>query len=355
MIYSKLVRLLVITLALISLGTTAFAQSTDELDTKVVNHFNGKTVDKPTLVKWLNENTKTDLEYSRAVFVFLSTQINYNMAAFEQGVNINVTPEAVLKTGNSVCQGYANTFKALCDAKKIKCYVVTGHGEGLAARARAFDNHAWNCFQIDGKWYLAEATWAGFLYRQFGLSGIQGSAYNKFWMPNPANFVWEHLPNVPEFQLLEPVISIQDYKQGEKHVNELAAKSAKEPTAETVNFLNQTLGLEEHTRNLALAEKAYAYNPNNPMTYAFAVLNNTVHQHESNRQTANKDNLDACLAFEKEILKGYEKSLELMEAVRPRDAVIEKAIDTNEFNIKSTRKYIADLQKMKEFYEKQAR
>jgi transglutaminase/protease-like cytokinesis protein 3 len=342
-------------IALLFLGKVVIAQPTNELDTKVVDHFNGKTVDKPALVKWLNENTKTDLEYSRAVFVFLSTQINYNMAAFEQGINLNVTPEAVLKTGNSVCQGYANLFKDLCDAKKIKCYVVTGHGEGLAARARAFDNHAWNCFQIEGKWYLAEATWAGFLYRQFGLSGIQGNTYNKFWMPNPANFVWEHLPNVPEFQLLNPVISIQAYKQGEKHVNELASNSITQPSIETVVFLNNTIDLEEHSKNLTLAASAYLYNPNNPMTYAFALLNNVVHQHESNRQTANKNNLDACIAFEKEVLKGYEKSLELMQAVRPRDEVIEKAIDTNEFNIKSTKKYIADLQKMKEFYEKQAR
>jgi len=334
---------------------TVNAQETTELDKKVVTAFNGKSVDKPALVKWLNANTKTDLEYSRAVFVFLSTQINYNMAAFEQGINLNVTPEVVLKTGNSVCQGYANTFKALCDAKKIKCYVVTGHGEGLAARARAFDNHAWNCFQIEGKWYLAEATWAGFLYRQFGLGGIQGTAYNKFWMPNPANFIWEHLPNVPEFQLLNPVISIQDYKKGEKHVNELAAKSVKEPTAETVTFLNQTLGLEEHARNLTLAESAYLYNPNNPMTYAFALLNNVVHQHESRRVKANKNNLDACIAFEKQVLIGYEKSLDLMMSVRPRDEAIEKAIETNQFNINSTKKYIADLQKMKEFYEKQAR
>jgi hypothetical protein len=277
------------------------------------------------------------------------------MAAFEQGINLDVTPEAVLKTRNSVCQGYANLFKALCDAKKIKCYVVTGHGEGLAARARAFDNHAWNCFQIDGKWYLAEATWAGFLYRQFGLSGIQGNTYNKFWMPNPANFVWEHLPNVPEFQLLNPVISIQDYKQGEKHVNELASNSLTQTSIETVVFLNNTLDLEEHSKNLTLAESAYQYNPNNPMTYAFALLNNVVHQHESRREKANKNNLDACIAFEKEVLKGYEKSLDLMKAVRPRDAVIEKAIDTNEFNINSTKKYIADLQKMKEFYEKQTR
>jgi hypothetical protein len=40
------------------------------------------------------------------------------MAAFEQGINLNVTPEAVLKTGNSVCQGYANTKKSAKGPKK---------------------------------------------------------------------------------------------------------------------------------------------------------------------------------------------------------------------------------------------
>ena len=355
MIKSFLTQILALFLVLILVGNVGYAQQTDALDAKVIAEFKNKTVDKPALVKWLNANTKTDLEFTRAVFVFLSTQINYNMAAFKQGINLNVTTEAVLKTGNSVCQGYANTFKALCDAKKIKCYVVTGHGEGLAARATAFDNHAWNCFQIEGKWYLAEATWAGFLYRQFGIGGIQGTAYNKFWMPNPANFIWEHLPNVPEFQLLNPVITIEDYKKGQTYVNELAAKLNPEPSAETIAFLNKTLGLEEHARNLTLAESAYLYNPNNPMTYAFALLNNVVHQHESRQEKANKNNLDACIAFEKQVLTGYEKSLDLMKSVRPRDEAIEKAIKTNQFNINSTKEYIADLQKMKEFYEKQAR
>lgn len=50
-----------------------------------------------------------------------------------------------------VCEGYAETFKILCEEFDIPCVLVSGDAGGA---------HMWNYVQMDdGKWYLVDATW----------------------------------------------------------------------------------------------------------------------------------------------------------------------------------------------------
>ncbi len=50
-----------------------------------------------------------------------------------------------------VCEGYAKTFKVLCDELDIPCVLVSGNASGA---------HMWNYVQMeDGKWYVVDATW----------------------------------------------------------------------------------------------------------------------------------------------------------------------------------------------------
>ncbi len=54
--------------------------------------------------------------------------------------------------GDSVCQGYAEAFKLICDFYKIPCVCLTGTANG--------GGHMWNAVQMDdGKWYLVDVTW----------------------------------------------------------------------------------------------------------------------------------------------------------------------------------------------------
>lgn len=53
--------------------------------------------------------------------------------------------------GGVVCEGYAKTFKVLCDRLDIPCVLVSGDAGGA---------HMWNYVQMDDdKWYLVDATW----------------------------------------------------------------------------------------------------------------------------------------------------------------------------------------------------
>ncbi len=50
-----------------------------------------------------------------------------------------------------VCEGYAKTFKVICDRLDIPCVLVSGDAGG---------SHMWNYVQMDdGKWYLVDVTW----------------------------------------------------------------------------------------------------------------------------------------------------------------------------------------------------
>ena len=52
----------------------------------------------------------------------------------------------------TVCEGYSEAFKLICDREGIPCLVVVGNGGG--------GPHAWNYVQMeDGRWYVIDITW----------------------------------------------------------------------------------------------------------------------------------------------------------------------------------------------------
>ena len=58
--------------------------------------------------------------------------------------------------GRSVCEGYAKSFKMLCDRENIPCVLV----KGLASTGGEPEGHMWNYVQMeDGKWYAVDVTW----------------------------------------------------------------------------------------------------------------------------------------------------------------------------------------------------
>lgn len=61
-----------------------------------------------------------------------------------------------LLDGLAVCDGYAKSFKMLCDALEIPCVIVGG----TATQPNSVEPHAWNLVQMeDGLWYATDVTW----------------------------------------------------------------------------------------------------------------------------------------------------------------------------------------------------
>lgn len=64
--------------------------------------------------------------------------------------------EGLFDTGKSVCQGYADTMKALMDAAGLRNELVSGYVKNGASGGGA---HAWNRVYIGNEWLYVDATW----------------------------------------------------------------------------------------------------------------------------------------------------------------------------------------------------
>lgn len=90
---------------------------------------------------------------------------------------------AFLAPHQSVCEGYSEAFKILCDLAGIPCIIAVS------------DDHEWNHVKMeDGNWYAVDITWddqdtAGFLFYDFFLVGSQTKDLNF----DGVTFASEHL------------------------------------------------------------------------------------------------------------------------------------------------------------------
>lgn len=95
------------------------------------------------------EETDTDYEKLLKFNDYLCTHVSY-------GEN-NFAHEAygALNKGESVCEGYAEAFKMLCDRVDIPCILVVGTGTSGGDGGA----HMWNYVKLEGSWYAVDVTW----------------------------------------------------------------------------------------------------------------------------------------------------------------------------------------------------
>ena len=105
------------------------------------------------VIKKIIKNDMSDLEKAKAIHDYLVINVDYDAENYFKGTipKTSATVEGTLTTKYAVCEGYARTFQALCNAAGIECEYVTGTGNG--------GSHAWNQVQIGGKWYNVDVTW----------------------------------------------------------------------------------------------------------------------------------------------------------------------------------------------------
>jgi len=152
----------------------------------------------------LEKTARTEADKSRAIWLWITDNITYDVDSFLSGAPIDTSAEATLKTRISICEGYANLFYALASEMGLEAAVVTGYAKGYGyVEGMPFEiaNHAWNAVKIDGTWQLLDATWG---------AGVIDSnqefirSYDESWhMPDPEQFIFSHLPENADWQLVD--------------------------------------------------------------------------------------------------------------------------------------------------------
>lgn len=182
-----------------------------------------------TLARQLAALGKTDLQKVRAIFRWITENIDYNVRPFNHSRktpgqfynepddnNLTLPPldhrvaAKVLNTGVAFCEGYSRLFKTLCDHAGIKAEIIYGYARANNNRRFAV-NHAWNSVYIDSTWYLLDVTWASGVITY---SNEYVRQYNDFYfLTPPHDFIRDHYPEDPGWTLLKDPPVYREYSQ----------------------------------------------------------------------------------------------------------------------------------------------
>lgn len=153
------------------------------------------------LANKITENCLTDESRYQSIFKWVAENISYDIT-FESLKNGGTEPDSVLKYRKSVCSGYANLYKALCEKAGLDCEIIHGMAKGIGYQpGDSFEtNHDWNAIYYNKKWHLIDVTWAS----GYVMNGEFCKTYQDFyWDTDPDKLIFTHFPEDKEWQLLE--------------------------------------------------------------------------------------------------------------------------------------------------------
>jgi transglutaminase/protease-like cytokinesis protein 3 len=169
--------------------------------------------DLQALTSYLVEPARDDFEKARAIFVWITHNIDYDAASYFRGQLPRIGPDEALRKGKAVCFGYSGLFEAMARAAGLEVYSISGMSKGFSyqnrSRAGAI-SHAWNAVKLAGDWYLLDATWgAGYLDGQ--RKRFVRRFQPHYFLTPPDAFILDHLPDDPRWQLLKPRVTTKEF------------------------------------------------------------------------------------------------------------------------------------------------
>ncbi|MHB8260728.1 MAG: transglutaminase domain-containing protein [Bacteroidia bacterium] len=151
----------------------------------------------------LTQDLKTEQEKLRTIFRWITDNIEYNKSAS----NI-IEADKIVRKNKAVCQGFSNLLKEMCNTVNIPCEVIAGYTKTETKdinKALKKTDHAWNCVQLYGTWYLVDVTWATSKYNVLTHKYMKEFDEHYYLTP-PQKFILDHYPKDKKFQFLEKPI-----------------------------------------------------------------------------------------------------------------------------------------------------
>jgi len=169
----------------------------------------------PLLASWLTKPFATDEEKTRAIFRWIAQNITYDVDALFSGEPASGGANDALRTRRGVCEGYSDLFSELAKVAGLTSVKISGFAKGYGYSAGqaigSKPNHAWNAVKIGGQWKLLDCTWgAGYIGDDRRFHRTFNSHY--FFTP-PEEFIFDHLPDQKQWQLLESPQSVEEFEQ----------------------------------------------------------------------------------------------------------------------------------------------
>lgn len=138
-------------------------------------------------------------ERTKALHDWVVDRLHYDLDSLVEGQRKPQDAETVFRLRMGVCEGYARLLVALGAAAGVNVVYVVGDVRERDGRA-ALVGHAWNGVQIDGNWYLIDATWND----PVGDTNTYRTDY--LFIP-PSVAVLDHYPDDNRWQLLKTPVT----------------------------------------------------------------------------------------------------------------------------------------------------
>lgn len=219
--YIKMKRIRFILLLLLTMQTV-FAQKSSvnefaAIDKRALQLPDSLTKTTDQIATYIKTNFSTDKDKSRAIFIWIASNIQYdidNMFAinfYEKRVEKIAKP---LRTRKGVCENYASLFTDICNRSGIKSFVIEGY-----TKQNGFTDyipHAWSAALIDSSWFLFDPTW--------GSGYVDGRKFfkkinNDYYKARPTTLIKSHMPFDYLWQFLNYPVTNQEFYEGKTQEN----------------------------------------------------------------------------------------------------------------------------------------
>ncbi len=158
-----------------------------------------------TLAYYLTYKYNNQIDKVRSIFVWIANNISYDVYNLYKN---NITEE-IIKTENvlfykrTVCEGYADLFKKLCNLSGITCIKISGGARDITYEnggtfAQKVEGHAWNIVKIDTGFFIVDPKY----YKAMD---------EEYFLANPEKICWSHYPSNPVFQLLDTPLTYSEF------------------------------------------------------------------------------------------------------------------------------------------------
>jgi len=172
------------------------------------------------LVSYLEDVAETDLEKSRALYVWLAENISYDAKSINKNKYGDNTAEGVLKSKKAVCAGYANLFELLGKQMGLDILTLGGYSKNTDDEQEWYfvdeeADHAWNVIRIDGEWKVFDATWAaGIAYDDKKGRMVFKKQYTDNWFNlSPYEAIFTHYPEDTSLMFTKSKITLEEYEK----------------------------------------------------------------------------------------------------------------------------------------------
>jgi hypothetical protein len=178
-------------------------------DAKAIKWPDSVTTSADRLGDYVAANFPTPLEQTRAIFIWMANNIQYDLANmyalnfYEDQAKKIAKP---LRTHKGICENYAALFVAACRRAGIRTVEIQGF-----TKQRGFVEyipHAWCGAFLDGSWYLFDPTWGSGYVDQGKFVRHLNESYFK---ASPELFIKSHMPFDYLWEFLYYPVTNQDF------------------------------------------------------------------------------------------------------------------------------------------------